>query len=255
MSQFHKSEEFWENYRINNQTVIKKIGEKSIKTSSYKDKDYYHISDILLVRCDCGHEHKVLAKSLTARSHTKCNRCVKNKNNKEYVGKIGEIINNLLCTEVYHKRNKKDESVIWVKTICQICNTPRDITAKTFRTKVCVCSRCSVKNMRDIGNSTTPKKYFARIQSSSKRRGLECTIELQDLINLIDKQNYKCNLSGEDISFDNGSVSVDRIDSAKGYTIDNIQCVHRDVNFMKQQYSQERFIDICIKIAILNKKI
>ena len=44
-------------------------------------------------------------------------------------------------------------------------------------------------------------------------------------------------------------ASLDRIDNDGNYTIDNIQWVHKDVNFMKRTYNQEYFIDMCSKIA------
>ena len=39
------------------------------------------------------------------------------------------------------------------------------------------------------------------------------------------------------------------IDSSKGYIKDNVQWVHKDVNFMKQSLPQEKFIDYCRKIS------
>lgn len=45
------------------------------------------------------------------------------------------------------------------------------------------------------------------------------------------------------------TASLDRKDSLKGYTIDNIQWLHKDVNQMKRNYSEEYFINTCLKIA------
>jgi len=42
---------------------------------------------------------------------------------------------------------------------------------------------------------------------------------------------------------------IDRVDSSKGYHVDNIQLITRHLNMMKQSYSQEYFIDMCIKVA------
>jgi hypothetical protein len=49
------------------------------------------------------------------------------------------------------------------------------------------------------------------------------------------------------------TASLDRIDSSKGYVIDNVQWLHRDINMMKQRFSQEYFINICKHIAENNK--
>ncbi len=41
------------------------------------------------------------------------------------------------------------------------------------------------------------------------------------------------------------NISIDRIDSNKGYYIDNIQLVYPKINMMKFTYSQDEFIDMC----------
>ena len=45
------------------------------------------------------------------------------------------------------------------------------------------------------------------------------------------------------------TASLDRIDSSKGYTTDNIQWVHKDINIMKNDYGNDYFIEICKKVA------
>jgi hypothetical protein len=71
----------------------------------------------------------------------------------------------------------------------------------------------------------------------------------------MEKQDYKCALTGWDIMFpetghpQEATASIDRIDSSLGYTKDNIQIVHRDVNMMKSKYSQEHFIAVCCAVA------
>lgn len=65
------------------------------------------------------------------------------------------------------------------------------------------------------------------------------------------KQNKKCALSGEDLYFGRiryrteTNASIDRIDSRKDYTIDNIQLVTKNINIMKQTMTQEEFIKNC----------
>jgi hypothetical protein len=94
-------------------------------------------------------------------------------------------------------------------------------------------------------------KYFLR-----KGRNREGDITIQQIYDLWIKQNKKCRLSGVDIDFirrDNGvSASIDRIDSSKEYTIDNVQLVHKDVNLMKNHFNQEYFICMCKMISSAN---
>ena len=81
---------------------------------------------------------------------------------------------------------------------------------------------------------------------------------LEDIYEMWVKQDKKCKLSGLDINFKNintkktrhrfdlvCTASLDRIDSKKGYTLDNIQLVHKDINMMKKEYNQKYFIEMC----------
>jgi len=91
-------------------------------------------------------------------------------------------------------------------------------------------------------------KYFLR-----KGRPRTGTITLKDVWELYLKQNKRCALTNQPISFtktDLGySASIDRIDSSKEYDIDNVQLVHKDLNMMKNKYSQDYFIAMCKLVA------
>jgi len=50
----------------------------------------------------------------------------------------------------------------------------------------------------------------------------------------------------------NGSPSLDRIDSSKGYIKGNVQWIHKDVNIMKNKFNQEYFIEMCKLVASSN---
>ena len=69
------------------------------------------------------------------------------------------------------------------------------------------------------------------------------------------KQNRRCALTGEELTFHSkdhvcdGTASLDRKDSKKPYTIDNVQWVHKTVNFMKRNEDQTKFIEWCQKIV------
>lgn len=101
---------------------------------------------------------------------------------------------------------------------------------------------------------------WSSIRGGAKRRSRDIPFEItiQQVWDLFNNQNSKCALSGVEISFSerdrrykldkrykDGTASLDRIDSAKGYTIDNIQWVHKDVNLMKWHLPQDIFINWC----------
>lgn len=45
------------------------------------------------------------------------------------------------------------------------------------------------------------------------------------------------------------TASLDRIDSLKGYTLDNVQWIHKDLNYMKCDYEENEYIEWCKKVA------
>lgn len=98
--------------------------------------------------------------------------------------------------------------------------------------------------------------YLTRLKKDAKRRGIEFCITIDDMQRKLEEQNFKCALTGITIkppksSQGNGSnklprtASLDRIDSQKGYSVDNIQWVHKNINKMKWELDQEYFIEMC----------
>jgi hypothetical protein len=79
--------------------------------------------------------------------------------------------------------------------------------------------------------------------------------------NLLEKQKFKCALTGLDLVMDINNTknnvgsdtintgSLDRIDSLRGYVEDNVQWVHKDINYIKMDLNQEKFIYYCRKVA------
>jgi len=45
------------------------------------------------------------------------------------------------------------------------------------------------------------------------------------------------------------TASLDRIDSSKGYVLDNVQWVHKRVNFLKRDYSEKELLFWCNAIS------
>ena len=98
---------------------------------------------------------------------------------------------------------------------------------------------------------------------SAIRRNIEWALDIEYLHDLFIKQNKKCALSGLDITFcedlkdgkydfKEGSASLDRIDSSKGYVVGNVQWVHKHLNLMKNILKQDYFIKICKYVAEKN---
>jgi hypothetical protein len=97
--------------------------------------------------------------------------------------------------------------------------------------------------------------HWSRIQRGAISRNLELTVTIEDVWNKYLQQNGKCAISGVDIILrgqeigmsskcihDKTTASLDRIDSKKGYIIDNIQWIHKDLNQMKSDHTMEQFL-------------
>lgn len=95
--------------------------------------------------------------------------------------------------------------------------------------------------------------------SKGSRSSVDLTVSKEYVWDLFLKQNRKCALSGLELTFPKKSkdksytASLDRIDSGKGYVPDNVQWVHKDVNFMKNKFNNEYFINMCKNISNFNK--
>ncbi len=103
---------------------------------------------------------------------------------------------------------------------------------------------------------------ITKVVRHSKSRNIALTITIEDAWNLFLKQNRKCSISGRYLNFENAegikqkqTASLDRIDSSKGYTIDNVQWVHKDFNKAKMAMHTKDFIKICIEVAEYQNKL
>lgn len=95
--------------------------------------------------------------------------------------------------------------------------------------------------------------HVLRERKENRRQQVPVTVTIKQAWKLFVKQDRKCALSGLPITISStakyNTASIDRIDSSKGYTKDNIQWVHKDINFMKRTYSQDYFIKMCKFVA------
>jgi hypothetical protein len=85
----------------------------------------------------------------------------------------------------------------------------------------------------------------------AKKHNLACTIKPEDLVQLFDKQERKCAISGREMILnlnggrDPNRVSIDRIDRTQGYELHNIRLVCFWVNTARSEWSDEVLLDWC----------
>jgi hypothetical protein len=120
------------------------------------------------------------------------------------------------------------------------------------------CKSCNQSRPKELnpawkGYGQVPGKKLSRIIRGAKNRNIVVTIDIKFLSELYEKQNGKCYYTNLPINFDDGSASLERIDSKIGYEESNVVWVHKNVNIMKRDLSYEEFYNVC-KLVVENKK-
>lgn len=104
--------------------------------------------------------------------------------------------------------------------------------------------------------SRNPENFMRHLISYKKRSEF---ITIADMVSLYEKQRGLCAISGVEMTYNqNGgkcpsNISIDRIDSSRGYDLDNVQLVCALVNTMKMQYSKEELLKWCKAIVEYNE--
>lgn len=155
----------------------------------------------------------------------------------------------------------KDKTSWW---LCRcICGTeksiPRYSLVPSSKIKSCGCQKHNQpkreNSKRWTGIGEMSGDYWFNLKTGAQARNLEVTINKEDAWNLFLKQDRKCALSSIELQFPSkgkatdGTASLDRIDSTKGYIPGNVQWVHKDINRMKMQLDEKKFIELCVLIA------
>jgi len=150
-------------------------------------------------------------------------------------------------------------NLISVRCSCGNTSELSSATAKSSRSKRC--TSCSYKKIsEDKSCGKVHQTYWLQIKNAAIRRGISFAITMEDMWTQYQEQIGKCAFTGLDITLTNSNnfrlqtASLDRIDSTKGYTVDNIQWVHKDANKMKMDLPQEKFFSI-IKQIYEHKKL
>lgn len=217
-------------------------------------------------KCECGREfsrsynniHQRLAKGFKVKC-TKCSFEHRASLNRLTQKDYETVAENLGCKFMGPLPRNQNCKTYW--TCCcgnQFCRTFEGL----FRHKQNKCLKCSprggkkgILSARFTGYGEITGAYIAQVKVHAKNRNLSYKVSLKYLWNLFLDQNKKCALTGLDINFafqsDNfkSNASLDRIDSSKGYIEGNVQWVHKDINIMKFDFTQEEYIKMCCLVA------
>lgn len=208
----------------------------------------------------CGHTVKSNYKNIIKRKYFMCNDCKittkkeKQKQQKQQskiqlLKKQTNFKNTIIKFERKyidtHKYRSDFTEENYNKTLrCWDCKREKYIRFFPYRkqykdNKEKRCKNCNKENTARRRKNITKDQYIDRCIFTSKysaiSRKKKCreeasqhTIDKNTILSLLKKQNNKCALSGRELVFkinNPNRMSIDRIDSDKGYTEDNIQLV------------------------------
>ena len=140
----------------------------------------------------------------------------------------------------------------FISCICSVCNDTirkirKDQLLKYSKFECCLkCYRDKLKNLSDSRpkDYVIKSHYFSTTKCRAKRKKIPFKITFDQMFELLETQGFKCALSGLSIYLD-GTASLDRIDSGIGYTKNNIQWLHKDINISKNHFNENMYLEMC----------
>ena len=173
---------------------------------------------------------------------------------KELIGKTFGLL-----TVTGHERKKIGNSppihVYNCSCKCGNTTTVRRYNLLSHSTVSCGCyggRTYFAKNPRWKGYQGLSGTDWYYILFKAKERNIPVAITIEDAWEQYKKQDGKCALTNLPLKINairsrrtERDASLDRIDSKKGYEIDNIQWVHKDIQLMKNVLNMDRFIQLC----------
>jgi hypothetical protein len=174
----------------------------------------------------------------------------------KYKPQIGQVFGYLTVLKFPHREGNITYS------LCQcICGKKINCHSnELFREnlKSCGCMKNPKgKNSRIFkGYEEISGQYWNSLILGAEKRNLTFNVDIKDAWNVFLLQGKKCKISGFPIHFSTQyskrkeqTASLDRIDSSKGYELDNIQWLHKSINELKSDFSDEELICFAKKIA------
>lgn len=199
----------------------------------------------------CGKEGLVCASQLEKGIVKSCGcdqnprpKGIDNKKTKDLTGlKFGKL-------SVLKFSERKNGRLYW-SCLCE-CGGTKDVqginlTQGEVSSCGCLTRRVGLDNPLYTGVGEFSGHKFYQIKRAAEIRNIDFCLTKEEIWDIFLLQERKCALTGEVLSIED--ASLDRIDSSLGYTPENVQWVHKFVNIMKWDLSQDEFIKICQKVS------
>lgn len=150
---------------------------------------------------------------------------------------------------------------------CGVCNHVWEATIANRLRHLSGCPECRKLKFRGKNN---PKwtgfgdisgLHWLSINREAKRRNLEVTLTIKEAWKLFELQEGICPITGRQLIMwgkidgkKTGTASLDRKNSSRGYFLDNVQWIHKDIQLIKRNIPDDIFIDLCKEITAHHNK-
>lgn len=223
--------------------------------SEYK---YIRVGQGLYCSRSCAQFESVLSNRLKKKPvfKVKCTECRKTIINPKTKDGQKKYFCNTKCYAAY----RKIEHYCWN---CKKKYNPKTVTQRTC-SKKCLDKikekKTKIKKPKNMNESIFKKlkRKYHNIKAKAFQRKLEFSLNIQDLIDLWMQQNGKCAYTGKKLVFTNTEhspfqLSIDRINSSKGYVKGNIVMCSYWINNAKSTFAIQRLTDLCEQFVNFQK--
>jgi hypothetical protein len=144
------------------------------------------------------------------------------------------------------------------KAVCKLClakkladwrkANPESAKEQDRRYRARNKDKIKLKNQKRYLEIALEERLQLMLNTALKRKNVKCFISVNDIKVIWQKQNGRCAYTDLPLvatAHQIETVSLDRIDSSKDYTADNIQLVCTPINRMKSDMTEEQFIKLC----------
>jgi hypothetical protein len=203
------------------------------------------------LKCEyCNKDFEKTPSQLKVKKHHFCSRdCSGKFSRKDFTGQTFDSLY-VISLDLTSKNRSR------FKCKCNKCNNIVYVLGNSLQTGGATkCIKCA--NRKYVGEVSG--QYFSSLKRGARNRKSRINIPFEitqsDIWEKFLEQDRKCALSGIELVWtdgargEKGTASVDRKDSNIGYTKNNIQIIHKDINRMKNNFIETYFIEMCHKIS------